>query len=484
MSPERCEYDDYVLSLAADDEMGRAVSFEGNLGVFGAHRDDEGGDFAGAVFLFDLQTGEQTGKLIASDPGTFDGFGQNVGISNNTIIVASPLNDIDGERVGSAYLFNATTGVEITKLTSPTPHADDRFGFDVGVHGSTAIVTAAAESTVGDGFGAAYLFDVATPGQMTRITASDAASARSFGWSVAMDDTRALVGAPNTDGGGAAYVFDTSTSQELLKLTASDRETGDSFGISVALSGNVAIVGAYNDDGGGSENGAAYLFDLKTGTQLHKLTASDRNSQDDFGASVGILGNIAIVGAPHDDSTSSSTGSAYLFDVATGIQLGKLTSSDQFTSGWFGYSVALKDNVALIGAPRDWEGDVDAGAVFMFEVPVGSYTVGDTNFDGTVNALDLATLADNWLGETPGGASQGDFNGDAIVNALDLSILANNWLATAAGGEVGFDDAAAAVGLAGVPEPSSVVLLGGACALNLARRRPGRRRLRDADFRR
>ena len=155
MSPERFEYDDYVLSLAADDEMGRSVSFEGNLGVFGAHRDDEGGDFAGAVFLFDLQTGEQTGKLIASDPGTFDGFGQNVGISNNTIIVASPLNDIDGERVGSAYLFNATTGVEITKLTSPTPHADDRFGFDVGVHGSTAIVTAAAESTVGDGFGAA-----------------------------------------------------------------------------------------------------------------------------------------------------------------------------------------------------------------------------------------------------------------------------------------------------------------------------------------
>lgn len=53
---------------------------------------------------------------------------------------------------------------------------------------------------------------------------------------------------------------------------------------------------------------------------------------------------------------------------------------------------------------------------------------GDTDMDGDVDAVDLATLGVNW---DPAGTdllwSQGDFNGDGDVDAVDLAQLGTNW---------------------------------------------------------
>ena len=101
------------------------------------------------------------------------------------------------------------------------------------------------------------------------------------------------------------------------KLTASD---GVGIGNSVGISGGTAIVGAVGDDYLGFATGTAYLFDVATGNQLFKLTASDAAADNQFGWSVGISGGVAIVGARFDDDAGGQSGSAYLFDVATGKQ--------------------------------------------------------------------------------------------------------------------------------------------------------------------
>ncbi|NQU24736.1 MAG: FG-GAP repeat protein, partial [Candidatus Nealsonbacteria bacterium] len=85
------------------------------------------------------------------------------------------------------------------------------------------------------------------------------------------------------------------------KLTASDAAAHDKFGHSVAISGNTAIVGAGWDDDGGEDSGSAYLFNVRMGSQLSKLTATDAAGWDYFGYSVAISGNTAIVGAYGDD---------------------------------------------------------------------------------------------------------------------------------------------------------------------------------------
>lgn len=120
----------------------------------------------------------------------------------------------------------------------------------------------------------------------------------------------------NGSASGSAYLFDTTTGAQIAKLTASDGAIGDSFGTSVAISGSAAIVGADGNDDNGSSSGAAYLFDTTTGTQIAKLTASDGTAKDYLGISVGISGNTAIAGANFDDDSGSRSGSAYLYAPA------------------------------------------------------------------------------------------------------------------------------------------------------------------------
>ena len=118
-------------------------------------------------------------------------------------------------------------------------------------------------------------------------------------------------------------------------------------------------MGAYRDNDKGTNSGSAYIFDVTTGNQLHKLTASDGAADDTFGRSVAISGNYAIVGANLDDDDGTRSGSAYIFNVQTGTQLHKLTASDAAANDHFGWSVAIDGNYAIVGAKYDDDGGSD-----------------------------------------------------------------------------------------------------------------------------
>ena len=310
---------------AANDFFGYSVGVSGNTAIVGAYADDDNGSFSGSAYLFDATTGAQTAKLTASDGERDDEFGRSVAISGNTAIVGAPLDDDRGSDSGSAYLFDATTGAQTAKLTTFFGRAGDNLGSSVGVSGNTAIVGGVSD----ENNGTAYLFD-ATTGQETAIlTGSGGRSGDQFGFSVGVSENTAIVGAPLDDDNGSlsgsAYLFDATTGEQLAKLTAPDGEAGDQFGYSVAISGNTAIVGAFGDDDNGSLSGSAYVFDLSglfdgndlTGVKfIEKLVASDGEGSDRFGRSVAIAADSAIVGALGDDDNGGSSGSAYLYDTS------------------------------------------------------------------------------------------------------------------------------------------------------------------------
>ncbi len=107
---------------------------------------------------------------------------------------------------------------------------------------------------------------------------------------------------------------------QTAKLTASDSAASDHFGFSVAISADTAIVGAWWDDDNGSNSGSAYTFIKPVSgwanmTQTAKLTASDGAEFDYFGRSVAISGDTALVGAFWDDDNGTDSGSAYVFEV-------------------------------------------------------------------------------------------------------------------------------------------------------------------------
>ncbi len=200
-----------------------------------------------------------------------------------------------------------------------------------------------------------------------------------FGKSIAVDGDYVIVGAPGYSGKkGCVYLlYNNGTSwTAIAKLTASDGTADDNFGISVGISGNVVIVGTYQDDDKGSNSGSAYIFEKPLSgwidmTETAKLTASDGAPDDNFGFSVCISNNVAVIGAYRDDDNESNSGSAYVFERhSTGwanmTESAKLTASDPVSEAKFGCSVGISGNYIAIGAHQDNENGNGSGSAYIF----------------------------------------------------------------------------------------------------------------------
>jgi len=167
---------------------------------------------------------------------------------------------------------------------------------------------------------------------------------------------------------GNANILMAQNWDEVVKAVALDRASSDWFGYSVSISGDYAIVGAKQEDhnaAGGQfldNAGAAYILKNNSGTWtvVQKLVASDRATDDEFGYSVAISGDYAIVGAPRKTikvgfDLESYAGAAYIFKNTSGTwsQLSKLVSKEPNFADEFGYSVAISEDYAIVGAPYD-----------------------------------------------------------------------------------------------------------------------------------
>ena len=100
--------------------------------------------------------------------------------------------------------------------------------------------------------------------------------------------------------------------QQLKKIQASDAQTNDQFGYSVAVSNTRIVVGALLEDTTATTAGSVYIFDIN-GNQLAKIQASDAEQYDRFGYSVAVSDTRIVVGAPYEDTNGSNAGSAYIF---------------------------------------------------------------------------------------------------------------------------------------------------------------------------
>jgi hypothetical protein len=222
----------------------------------------------------------------------------------------------------------------------------------------------------------------------TRLEAGDGKAGDSFGSAVAISGDTAIVGAPYNDingdaDQGAAYIFVRSGGNwtQEARLKAPLGSAGDAFGSAVAISGDTVIVGAYLADTAANVNqGVVYVFTRSAGvwTQQAKLKADDGAANDDFGRSVAIDGDTAIIGAYFKGAGPNvDQGAAYVFNRSGGTwtQTQKLSASDAEAGDLFGISVALDAGTAVIGAVGKHDGGVaNAGAAYVFTLSDGTWT--------------------------------------------------------------------------------------------------------------
>jgi hypothetical protein len=356
-----------VQKLLADDVeradlFGISVAVSGDTAVIAAACDDSA---TGAAYVF-IRTGSvwsQQQKLTAADGAAYKYFGQSVAVSGDTAVIGATREDI---YTGSAYVFTRTGGVwsQQQKLLVGDGTAGDYFGHSVAVSGDTAVVGASYDNNK---IGSAYVFTRAADGtwsQQAKLTAADGAANDHFGCSVSVFGNTVVIGASYDDTqSGAAYVFTRTGGvwSQQQKLTADTRAVGDVFGQSVSVSGETAVVGAYYDD---DKVGSAYVFTRtadSTWSQQAKLTADDGAALDRFGWSVSVSGDMALIGAFGDDSVK---GSAYVFTRTGGVwsQQQKLLAGDGAAADEFGQSVSVSGDTAVIGAL----GNDDKGAAYVF----------------------------------------------------------------------------------------------------------------------
>ena len=268
----------------------------------------------------------------------------------------------------------AVAQYELYALNAPDGFAGDLFGASLDIDRGRLLVGAPDASGSGGALnGAAYLFDITTGARLHKLIANTTGWDPKYGWSVSLDGNLAVIGAPrdNPHGtiAGAAFIFDLTTGAQLHKLSSAGGSYQDSYGRSVSISGSLAIVGVPWDDDQGTNSGSAYVFDAITGQELHKLLPSDGAPNGVFGNSVCIFGNRVVVSRA--GGGNADVAAAYVFDPTTGQQLLKLVPWD-FPHGWFGYPVHLNREYLLVGSQHDNSHGYGYGSAYVFTATTGT----------------------------------------------------------------------------------------------------------------
>lgn len=318
-----------VAKVRADDieaDFGIAVvALQGDRLVVGTPRDDEVRGNAGAVFVFERDSGaaghwDQVVKIIAADGGESEQFGSSVSLDGDTLAVGAigVRNHLD---FGAVYLFARDAGGpgawgQIAKLSLVDAKLYDTFGNAVALEGGTLFVGARGRDVLDVDSGAVYVYerDAGGPdawGLVAELTGGGGAGA-SFGHRTVLDGDRVLV---TERFGDVAYLFERAPGDPYLwqlAATLTDPLAGASFGEGAALRGDLAVVGS------GQSNllrGSAAVFARDAGgpgawSMQSRLTAPDGASGDRLGDAVALAGQTVLVGSPGDGE-----GSAYVYDL-------------------------------------------------------------------------------------------------------------------------------------------------------------------------
>jgi len=388
------------LSGNAGDNYGISVAMDGDYAVVGAPYYNT---IKGCVYVLQNKLGvwTQIAKLIASDGENYDWFGFSVGISGDIIVVGAMQNDYSG----SAYVFKKPINgwkdtTETAKLSGSDIIGDVKFGWSVDISEDNIII---GSMWMDSKKGAAYIFTKPELGwkdtvQTAKLVASDCAIDDEFGKTVSISGNNIVIGAYSATGKGAGYIFEEpidgwKDTTQTAKLTCSDIVSNDFFGCDVKISGDNIIIGARPNSG----KGAAYIFEKPEGgwkdtTETAKLMAADATNTENFGSTVSILGNNAIVGAYNSDNR----GAAYIFEKPEGgwedmTETSKLIASDALSGNYFGVEVSICNDYVMIGdniedAVYIFSKEINSGIPnsSLFEVsfypnPANSYLIINTN---------------------------------------------------------------------------------------------------------
>ena len=312
----------------------------------------------------------------------------NGNISAGNHAATSTVADTTSPIIGSAT-FTCNDGTWIADPSSTcTNEVFNRFGRSVATDGTTTIVGSGGNGN-GEGI---HIYETINPdgtlgGRVLLPTTDDIDQISDLGYSVAIDGDYAIVGARDDDNergtnAGSAYIYErdsaTGWGNPIPLTLPTDLEVGSQFGISVSIDGEYAIVGANIDDNGEGRNaGSAYIYERDSatgwGNPIPLTLPTDLEVGSQFGFSASISEDYAIVGANTDDNgEGTNAGSAYIYKRVDDEDWGNPTPltlpNGLEVNSFFGHSVAIDGDYAIVGALGDDNGEGrNVGSAYIYE---------------------------------------------------------------------------------------------------------------------
>lgn len=395
------------------------------------------------VYLYDATTGQHTATLSEQDAEFNTDFGEAVAFYGDKVLVGARYNSEAALEAGVIFSFEPA-GIEAPeRIFSTNPTLGAQFGLDLAVTGDRAFTF--KKTLTEEGFlYVGSVIDLITGAEFAPLVPGGSLGVEHDNIRLSAGDGLGIV-----SGMGGVHLFDLQEPGYLQSLSPVDPTPVGDFGSSVAVSSDFAVVGSFNAGPTSEAGGAAYVFDADTGQQLWKLRPDDLSSGDRFGDAVAIDGNYAVVGAPLHKG-GGIFGAAYVFDLSTGQQIAKLLAYEDGFGGLLGSAVAIEGQTVLVSAPIKNAGEP---AVYVYDL---TGRPGDFDGDQFVTVSDYQIWRDQF-GQT--GDLAADGNGDGVVDVADFTIWRDAFTPTA--------PAPAALS---APEPSSSIFLLAAVLLTRRRR--------------
>jgi hypothetical protein len=331
-------------------DYGYSVAISGSTAVVGAPGLNQG---KGAIYLFSRSDGKWRYQRSANDPAGLDqdSFGWSVSASSTESVTYIAVGETGFNSYPDVvYVFAWSRGKlrREAELRDPENYYGDNFGSAVAISPSTLVVGAA---TGYDQQGALYIYSRSGPKWIHRDTFRDPGKnfGDDFGYAVAVSGTSVIATAQDV-----AYAYSTSTDRKWARsdIIANPADPSDNFGSSVSVDGDMAIIGAPGNETAFSQ-GAAYIYASNRGKwkASARLVSPHGITDDQFGSAVAVSGSRYLVGAPINGS--GNCGKAYEFARTGTTWSDRLTIKDPHCvpGDMFGASVALASRNGVIGAP-------------------------------------------------------------------------------------------------------------------------------------
>lgn len=353
-----------VLEIVDDEAKSTAkVTFQNPDGaasfgstVVGAGKDVLIGSASDAVYLFDSFTGALLRKFSLPNQNQGQVFYRTDAIATlgNNVLIGAPNDDSAGTDAGAVYLFDRNTGAVLRTFVNPTPNANDNFGASITTAGNDVVISAPGDDTAGENKGAVYLFDGNT-GALLQTFLNPNPSQSLIGSSIAVVGNNVLANAISFDpvtgnaSTGTLYLFDRATGGVLRTFVNPVPLTSDRFGRDINVIGNNILTRGSEFVGTAGQE-VVYRIDSATGSFVQTYRSPRPGQLIDFGDSITPVGNNILLGAPVEDAVRFDAGAAYLYNGTTGALTDTFISPRPSDDNNFGMSAAATNNGIVIGS--------------------------------------------------------------------------------------------------------------------------------------